>query len=456
MRRWSYRIAVVVCVLAAMSMLWGGQAYAMPVAQEGAAAAGIPYSGQLAAAGGGPVADGLYDLRFALYAEPSEGEALWTAEFVGVPVAAGRFTVTLVPGVPVDKTWLAMWVRGPGEGDFTALEPRMPFDAVNTTVSTAAVDALSCDHTHLLESWTGSSAAYALSLSNTGHGDGLRVYAAATVPTDAAVYAAVSGLGAGTGVYGQSSSGSGVFAKSTSGVGLRAESTSNDGVAGRTGVAAKSGVYGYNSSTGYGVFGRSATGYGMGAVGGGDASGFDAMGDLTLGGTRGELFGGFYLNLYSNDNINVDLDNDNNAANACFQVWNGLDHVVGTICEDGSKSAVLQTDDYGQRKVYAMESPEVWLEDFGTAALVNGVAAVTLDPIFVQMISQSEAYHVFVTPLGESGVLYVADKAPGGFTVKEAAGGQSNVAFDWRIAAKRAGLEGLRTEVVTADASELK
>ncbi len=450
MRRWSYRLAVAFCLFVVMALLWGGQAYAMPPAQDGATA--IPYAGQLAGPGGAPVADGTYTLRFALYAEPSEGEALWTAEFGGVAVADGRFSVTLDPSVPVDKTWLAIWVRGPGEADFTLLAPRLPFDAVNTGISTAAVDALSCDHTHFLENWTGATTNYALYMYNTGHGDGLRVYSAATVPTDAAVFAAVTGLGAGTGVYASSPSGSGVFAKSTSGVGLRAESTSNDAITGKTGVAVKSGVYGYNSASGYGVYGQSATGFGMGAAGAGDASGTDAVGDLVLSGARGEVLAGDRLNLSATRAVNVGLDRDNNDANACFYVFNGAGAAVGSICENGAKSAILATEEFGQRKVYAMESPEVWLEDFGTATLVDGVATVTLEPIFVQMISQSEAYHVFVTPLGESGVLYVADKASGGFTVREAGGGASGVAFDWRIAAKRAGLEGLRAEVV--DASE--
>jgi hypothetical protein len=50
----------------------------------------------------------------------------------------------------------------------------------------------------------------------------------------------------------------------------------------------------------------------------------------------------------------------------------------------------------------------------------------------------------------------VANKGSEGFPVREAASGTSNIAFDWRIAAKRTGLEGLRNEVVSADAAELK
>jgi hypothetical protein len=97
-----------------------------------------------------------------------------------------------------------------------------------------------------------------------------------------------------------------------------------------------------------------------------------------------------------------------------------------------------------------MESPEVWLEDFGSATLSGGVAVVTIDPIFAEMINTTLDYHIFVTPLGDSKGLYVAEKGPAGFTVKEQGGGVSNISFDYRIVAKRLGLEDLRMEVVDA------
>jgi len=53
-------------------------------------------------------------------------------------------------------------------------------------------------------------------------------------------------------------------------------------------------------------------------------------------------------------------------------------------------------------------------------------------------------YHVFVTPKGDCKGLYVANETPAGFEVHELGGGQSNVAFDYRIVAHRKGYENVR------------
>ncbi len=107
-------------------------------------------------------------------------------------------------------------------------------------------------------------------------------------------------------------------------------------------------------------------------------------------------------------------------------------------------------DDVGeaQGKVLsaAIESPEVWFEDFGTGQLVNGQATVTIEPIFLETINTDQPYHVFVTPLGDCSGLYVTNKTATSFDVRELGGGTSNVEFDYRIAAKRLGFEDLRLE----------
>jgi hypothetical protein len=99
--------------------------------------------------------------------------------------------------------------------------------------------------------------------------------------------------------------------------------------------------------------------------------------------------------------------------------------------------------------VYAVESPENWFEDFGSATLSNGVATVALDATFAQTVNTGVEYHVFLTPNGESEGLYVAQKSASSFEVREAHGGRSNISFDYRIVAKRAGYEKLRMPDVT-------
>lgn len=468
-------LVVAGCVLLlAGSLLPGATAVAVPPSQV--APATVPYAGRLADAAGQPVAEGVYAFRFALYAEPEGGDPLWSETVEGVVVTGGEFATTLGTTAPLPadlpnggKVWLAVAVRGPGEADFTALFPREPLavEAKDATVEVSAVDAATCPHTHWHESWTGTRNDYALLIDNDGVGDGLRVYSSAAASNYAALYGVIEGTGIGSGVYGMSPKGYGVFGlstdgtavygSSTNGIGVSGISSKTDGVKGQSATTDKSGVYGFHSANGYGVFGRSTNRFGLGSAGAGDGSGTDAVGDLLLTGARGELFAdGDYLNLYSNFNVNVDLDNDNNDASACFNIWKGDETLAGRTCEDGTKSAVLATESYGTRAVYALESPEVWLEDFGSATLTNGVAVVTIDPIFGEMISTDD-YHVFVTPLGDCNGLFVAEKGPVGFTVQELGGGGANIGFDYRLVAKRVGLEDLRMEVIdVAAARELK
>ncbi len=111
----------------------------------------------------------------------------------------------------------------------------------------------------------------------------------------------------------------------------------------------------------------------------------------------------------------------------------------------GTKSAVVDTQSYGRRLLYTIESPEVWFEDFGSARLEKGVALVELDPIFLETVTIDEAnpMKVFVTMNGKSPGFWV-EKGADDFVVVELSGGTGNVAFDWRVVAKRKGLESLR------------
>jgi hypothetical protein len=101
--------------------------------------------------------------------------------------------------------------------------------------------------------------------------------------------------------------------------------------------------------------------------------------------------------------------------------------------------------------LYSVESPENWYEDFGSGQLRGGVATVELEPTFAQTVSPEVGYHVFLTPDGDCEGLYVAQKTPTSFEVRELRGGKSNVAFDYRIVAKQKGLESLRLEEVSHD-----
>jgi hypothetical protein len=110
--------------------------------------------------------------------------------------------------------------------------------------------------------------------------------------------------------------------------------------------------------------------------------------------------------------------------------------ITGGLAVMGAKSAAVRGADGRLQRLYCVESPESWFEDFGRGQLSGGVV-------------KTDDYHVFLKPRGESkGWLYVSNQAPSGFTVHEAGGGASNVAFDYRVVAKRKDIKGARLEHV--------
>ncbi|MBN1371317.1 MAG: hypothetical protein JW987_05095 [Anaerolineaceae bacterium] len=164
------------------------------------------------------------------------------------------------------------------------------------------------------------------------------------------------------------------------------------------------------------------------------------------------------LVLATNDELHIALDADNNStsslrvsdgggADVCTINESGNLHCIGTLTMGGTKSAVVPVDGQ-QRLLYAIESPEVWFEDFGSGALVNGVGAIAIDPLFAATVNLTD-YHVFVTPLGDCQGLYVTAKTHAGFEVHELNGGTANTHFDYRLVAKRLGYEEERLELAS-------
>jgi hypothetical protein len=158
------------------------------------------------------------------------------------------------------------------------------------------------------------------------------------------------------------------------------------------------------------------------------------------------------LHIYSNDNIQMYLDYDSNESGTFYVYGSPLSNYcyitdLGNFLCTGTKSSITDVDD-GQRALYAIESPDVWFEDFGSAQLANGTATVQVDPMFAQSVNLNVDYHVFLTPLGDCNGLYVSNKTADGFEVHELGGGISDVGFDYRIVAKRSGYEDVRMETV--------
>jgi hypothetical protein len=118
--------------------------------------------------------------------------------------------------------------------------------------------------------------------------------------------------------------------------------------------------------------------------------------------------------------------------------------VKGSLKVTGTKSSVATLADGREVTLYAVESPDNWFEDFGAARLQDGAAVVPMDPTFVQSVNTDMDYHVFLTPNADCRGLYVAQKSPTSFEVREVGGGHSNIPFDFRIVARRRGYEQVR------------
>ncbi len=383
---------------------FAGIAYARSSVEAPDAGATIPYTGRLERADGQPIADGTYDLSFALYGEPSGGDPLWTETQEDVAVKAGSFATLLgrTNAIPADVLdsgagWLEVSVRGPGEDRFNTLSPRLRLSSVTPASSAGPSAGPACPHDHLGELWTGSEV-WGLSVINN------------------------YSLGNAIGVSGFAPKGVGVLGWSTNGYGVKGSST--------------------NSFGGWFESDNDHLDLGLGGH----------IGRINTDGSDQESL----LILSSNADIIARLDNDGGEDHQ-FRILNSGGANACTVDESGnlncagSKSAVVQTADHGQRRLYAMESPEVWFEDFGSASLVEGEAKVGFDPIFAETVNLEVAYHVFLTPVCQEPVLlFVTDKDATGFSVRGVTldGQPSQCAFDYRIVAKRLGYEHMRLEAV--------
>lgn len=388
----------------------------------------IPYPGHLTRDNARAVPDGSYDLTFALYDRASGGQALWSETQTGVAVKGGNFIVSLGSVTPIPpalltggERWLATGVRGPGESDFTMLNPRQRLSPTSSPAPVSPAAGPACPHDHWGESWEG-----------TGIGLNMQIPSGDSTAQLISIFSAV---------YGYHEVFYGVLGKSNgSGIGVGGDSRDR-----------------------YSVWGHSTNSFG-----GWFESDSDHL-DLALGGHVGRINTSpddqeSLLYLSSNADVIIKLDNDG-GENHALRVKNSGGGDVCTISEagdlqcTGTKSAVVDTANQGQRLLYAIESPEVWFEDFGTASLEKGKATVAFDPLFAETVNLSEGYHVFLTPLAEEPVLlFVTAKSAGGFTVQGTTldGRPAQAAFDYRIVAKRLGYEDVRlapaTEFATSEA----
>lgn len=262
---------------------------------------------------------------------------------------------------------------------------------------------------------------------------------------------------------------SGVLGVSTNGAGVTGTASAYNGVQGFSGGVG-SGVYGQSSSaSGFGVAGRNTAtthdngGAGVLADGGAQNDALHAFANgpndnaiyafsasglaatfVAATGNRNEamdLYGGST----GNANASLVLFDSSATAQVIFDdignaYINGLLYSSGA-CHAGCLVGNKRVASVGE---YGTVGTEPTIEDDGEAQLADGRAYVKLDTQFANVIDAASQYLVSVTPEGDCRGLYVAGRSPDGFTVRELEGGHANVAFEYRIVAKRFGVRAAR------------
>ena len=114
----------------------------------------------------------------------------------------------------------------------------------------------------------------------------------------------------------------------------------------------------------------------------------------------------------------------------------------GDLWARGTKSRSVETDDYGNRLLYAYETPTPMFGDLGSARTdENGYAYVSIDDIFSETARTDISYQVFLQKRGQ-GDLWVSEKHRTHFVVQ----GTPSIAFDWEIKCVQRDYEMLRLE----------
>jgi hypothetical protein len=222
-----------------------------------------------------------------------------------------------------------------------------------------------------------------------------------------------------TAVFGSATNSNGVLGTTRSGIGVLGQVPA----ASTTSATA---VYGLNYSTyagpgpgagGFAIYGLSAKGHGL--VGAVASAGAAAVVGATNG-VASAYAGAFYGPV----------------------VIGGDFTVVG-----GAKSAAVPHPDGSHRRLYCVESPESWFEDFGISELHGGCADVSIDPDFAALVDLS-TYHVFLTEYDRHNDLCVTERTARGFHVL-ANKTDGTGRFSWRIVARRKDISAERLAPVT-------
>lgn len=115
----------------------------------------------------------------------------------------------------------------------------------------------------------------------------------------------------------------------------------------------------------------------------------------------------------------------------------GVLYVQAGLRVAGTKQAVRETENYGEKGVYCYETPTPYFGDIGSGEISeDGKCYIDIEDILKEMINTGMQYYVFLQKRGE-GDLYVSECSPDYFIVT----GTPGLKFFWELKAKQKGYE---------------
>lgn len=141
-----------------------------------------------------------------------------------------------------------------------------------------------------------------------------------------------------------------------------------------------------------------------------------------------------------NDNLII------NFSASGIKMWNHVNmatdvEVGGNFTVSGSKNRKIKTGDYGERLLYAYETPAPLFGDVGDGICDDaGECRIWIDPIFAQTINPN-GYQVFLQAYGD-GHVWVSRRESACFVVR----GDPGLAFAWEIKARQIDDNGRRLD----------
>ncbi len=120
----------------------------------------------------------------------------------------------------------------------------------------------------------------------------------------------------------------------------------------------------------------------------------------------------------------------------------GILYVAAGLKVAGTKQAVRETENYGEKGVYCYETPTPYFGDIGSGEISeDGKCYIDIEDILKEMINTEIQYYVFLQKCGE-GDLYVSECCLDYFIVT----GTPGLKFFWELKAKQKGYEYNRYE----------